>query len=67
MMIAEAAAGLAVLLLQQELRRRRAASRTLQLQILLRYDRYLDLRLTGHPSYLPSRHQGDLPPRRFFG
>lgn len=55
MMIVQAAAGLAVLLLQQQFRRRGTAPGALQFQILLRYDRHLDLRLAGHPTCLSTR------------
>lgn len=54
-MIAEAAARLAVLLLEEQLRWRRAAPRPLQLQILLGHHGHLDLRLARHGGRASSR------------
>ena len=48
MVIVQSAAGLAVLLLQKQLGRRRAAPRTFQFQILFGHYGHLDLRFTGH-------------------
>lgn len=54
-MVVQPAAGLAVLLLQQQLGRRRAAPRPLQLEVLLRHHRHLDLGLARHRGRAPLR------------
>lgn len=64
-MIAQAAAGLAVLLLQQQLRRRGAAPGALELQVLLRYHRHLNLRLAGHAAEPLNRGGHHLLPWQF--